>query len=187
MGTRINLLFPHELGDWTDRSETLKVLEPVLPYGSAIEDYWQSVDPHSGKRDENLWEARKPMFPPDEERWFHIYIGPGSLFVYVGPNLVRVRTGGRWRGFLSIQPLRTVHLPAFYAICKAFNSPEMRIFLDDDIVMDEFYDQQSYERCCRVLDQRLGAPIPLAEQINPEVAARTEHGCPMLQYIAIPD
>jgi len=185
MGTRINLLFPHQLKDWTNREETLNVLEPVLPHGAAIEEYWQSVDPNPAKRAADVWEKGRPISPPGEDVWYYLYIGPGNLFVSVNPQVVHVRTSGRWRGFLSIQHLRTVHIPAFYAICKAFGAPSMRIFLDDDFVMDEFYDQQSYETCCRVLDQRLGAPVSLEEQVDPEIAAKAEHGCPMLQYIAM--
>ncbi len=180
MGTRINVLFSHTLTDWTCREESLQILSHTLPAVKAVAEYWSIQDPNCGSGPSS-W-ISEPPFPPPETRDYFRYTGPGSFFVSITPRAVRVRTGGRWRGFLSIQDLRTVHLTAFRAIATAFDAKVYYCYADNDFVDDEFYDGQGVSNCIQFLHRQIGDPIKMEESIDPAIAEATEHGCPKLWY-----
>ncbi len=119
MGTRINVVMDHDVTDWRDQSAVLARLGAALPAALAVQDYWNAVSASSQPRSEDQWTADTIM--PYEEH-HRSYTGPGSLFLKVGPHAAKIRTGGRWRGFLSIPPLHDVHLRAFRAIAGAEGS-----------------------------------------------------------------
>lgn len=99
------------------------------------------------------------------------------------PSVVRVRTSGRWRGFLSVQPRRTIHLRAFATLAGTFAASELRCFPDNDNLNEAFDCGGSFETRARVLDDRFGRPRRLDALIDPKVAYQTEIECPSLQYV----
>src|SRR5688572_14150554 len=113
MGTRIDVYLSHDLARYDDEAATLARLDSALSAALAVRQYWWSVN--SGQYQSNRWEA-EPVTPrtPNVRR----YSGPGSLYLTVTPAAARIGTGGRWRGFLSIEPLREVHLVALRAIAR---------------------------------------------------------------------
>lgn len=178
MGTRITILFPHELSDWSDRPRLLDILERTLLEARRIATYWP--DRESFASDET-WVA-EPAFPPPYTREYSRFSGPGPLFVEVNSRAVCVSTGARWRGFLSIQPLRSVHIQAFHSLMLAFGANSASCFPEDDFVEGAFWDGGNFKQCCQVLDERYGDARSLIDAIDPDMAAQTDRGCPRLQY-----
>src|SRR5438132_8071756 len=104
MGTRIHVYLSHDLPHFDDVAATIARLDSALSEAFAVREYWRSVDPGGYELDN--WEA-EPVTP----RMLNLrrYSGPGSLYLTVTSAAARIYTGGRWRGFLSIEPLREVH------------------------------------------------------------------------------
>ncbi|MCC9603756.1 hypothetical protein LOC67_24665 [Stieleria sp. JC731] len=158
------------------------MLSSTLSIAQKLAEYWTDGILNDSP-DNERWVAERP-FPPPETKHYHRYTGPGPLFVCVNPSTVRVRTGGRWRGFVGIQPLRTIHIEALTAIATAFRTKEFRCFPDNDFVDDVFCDGVNFEDCVTVLDEHLGRPVMLKEEIDAHLAAETDSGCPLLQYVS---
>lgn len=184
MGTRINVYLSHDLPRYDDAAATIARLNSALPAALAVRDYWRSVDPDAHEDDER-W-AAEPVTPrmPAVRR----YGGPGSLFLTVTPAAARIGTGGRWRGFLSIEPLRRVHLAAFRAIARAVGSSRLALCADSrDDVADVFWEDGSQEDCIAAMRSAMGAPQPSVESVAPEIVTRTEHGVPSVWFLdAVP-
>jgi hypothetical protein len=170
MGVRIEVYLTHDLPRFDDAAAILARLESTLPGAFAVRDYWHSVDwrPIEAAH----WEA-EPVDPrpPAVRR----YTGPGSLFLTVTPKVARVHTGGRWAGFLTIEPLRRVHVAAFREIAVAMHSPTMAICADSrDDVCDVFLAHGTQADCVAQLRSALGPPQPSVVEIAPEVAQRRD-------------
>jgi len=174
MGTRINALFDHDLADFHDREECLARLAPTAPAASAVDDYWCTVQPERSRDEHARWQA-EPVLPRGHD--LRRYIGPGGLYLTVTPVAARVRTGGRWRGFLTIEPLRRVHLAAFRAIARALGADRMAVCLDSDEVDDLFWDGGHLRDCEGCMRDRWGPPQASIEWIDPAIVAAAET-CP---------
>ena len=181
MGTRINVLFAHALSDWTCREKSLQVLSQALPAVNAVEEYWSKQDPNHSVGPAT-WTA-EPPFPPPETRDYLRYRFHRSFFVSINPYAVWVRTGGRWRGFLSIQDLRSVHLTAFRDIASVFGAAVYYCYADNDFVDNEFCDGHGVSDCIKVLHKQMCEPIKMEGSIDPVVAKATDHGCRRLWYL----
>jgi hypothetical protein len=123
------------LADFRDRIATLSRLAFSASAALAVRDYWLSVDPNSSTDEVLAWCAN-PEF--NRDRNFRRDTAPGSLFPAVSVQAARVHTGARWRSFLSIEPLRRVHLLTFRAIGAALSSDWMALFSDRYEVDDAF-------------------------------------------------
>ncbi len=178
MGTRINILMPHRLPEWSDRVRVLRLLSTALPAARAVEAYFATGNPQPSSVGD--WTA-EPTFPPPETRDYQRYTGPGPLFVDINPYAVHVRTGARWRGFLSIQPLRHVCLDAFLAIAATFDARSARCFPDNDFVCDAFWGGEDFGRCCAILNRQFGPAVPLDEAVDANIASLACNGCPAIQ------
>jgi hypothetical protein len=186
MGTRINVIVEHHVaGNYHDRAATIGMLAPTIPAAMAVAEYWRSVDPDSRNTEENSWTAS----PPDPFHDFLQYCAPGSLYIRFGPKLAVISTGGRWRGFLSIEPLRRVHLAAFRSIARVLGAKRLLFFADGTIaadlvpaVIDEGITQ---DECMARLHKAYGPPQPSVENIAPEIIAETERGVPLVWYVDV--
>jgi hypothetical protein len=179
MGTRIEIYICHDLLRFDDAATTLVRLDSVLPAAIAVRDYWRSVGP--GTYQLERWEA-EPVRPrlPDLRR----YSGPGSLYLTVTRAAARISVGGRWRGFLSIEPLRQVHLVAFHAIARAMGSSTMMMCADvRDDVADVFIANGSQAQCIAQVRSAIGPPQPSVDVLTPEVVAQAEHGVPPVWFL----
>jgi hypothetical protein len=182
MGTRIDVYLSHDLPQFDDAAATIARLNSALPAAFAVRDYWRAVDPDTRQANER-WEAQ-PMTPrmPSVRR----YSGPGSLYLTVTPAAARIGTGGRWRGFLSIEPLRRVHLAAFRAIAQAMGSASLALCADScDDVADVFHADGSQDDCIAMMRSAMGAPQPSVKSIAPDVVAQTEHGVPSVCFLDV--
>jgi hypothetical protein len=180
MGTRIDVYLSHDLPCFDDAAGTIARLNSALPAAFAVRDYWRSVDPDTRQTIER-WEA-EPVTPrmPKVPR----YSGPGALYLTVTPAAARISTGGRWRGFLSIEPLRQVHLAAFRAIARAMGSARLALCADSrDDVTDVFLADGSQDDCIAAMRSAMGPPQPSVESIAPDVVAQTEHGVPSVWFL----
>lgn len=137
MGTRINVLLDHDISDYRNQSDVVARLEATTPATLAVRDYWNAASVAFMPKSDDRWVA-DPVMP--HEKNHRSYTGPGSLFLKVGPHAAKIRTGGRWRGFLSIPPLHNVHLQAFHRIAEALGATRVAYFPDDDDLYDVFYD-----------------------------------------------
>jgi hypothetical protein len=105
--------------------------------------------------------------------------------VYFGSRVVNVRASLRWRGFLSIEPLRRVHLPAFRKIAGLLGARRIVYLPDDDaIILDAATSEgASLDDCISDLGRRWGPPQACVEDIDPDVVRATEHGVPTAWYL----
>jgi hypothetical protein len=171
MGTRINLLLDHDLADFRNPGEVLARLSPTTRAAEAVRDYWLTSDPDSPHNLQSVWEA-DPQSP--REPGLRRFSGPGSLFLSVTASAARVRTGGRWRGFLAIEPLRRVHLLAFRTIARALGAGFMALYADSDEVDGLFWDRRPPWECVERMQQMWGSPQGSVEDVDPGIAAAAE-------------
>jgi hypothetical protein len=178
-GIRIDVFLSHDLPRFYDAEETLSRLNSVLPAAFAVRDYWRSIAP--SRYELERWEA-EPVEPrlPDVRR----YSGPGSLYLTVTPAAARISTGGRWRGFLSIDPLRRVHLAAFRSIARVMGSPTMALCSDArGDVTEVFIPNGSQEQCIAQMRSAMGLPQPSVDVIGPEIVAQAGHDIPAVWFL----
>jgi len=180
MGTRINVLLDHDLTDYLDREAVLARLAAALPATLAVRDYWQSVDPHSPPDNLAAWWAA-PVSPrsPDLNR----YEAPGSLFLSFTNQAARIHTGGRWRGFLSIEPLRLIYLAAFRQIACVLGSGFLALYADSCEVDDLFWSGSSQGQCIELMQRMWGSPQKSVETIEPWIVAAAERTVPLVWFL----
>jgi hypothetical protein len=204
MGTRIHVFLSHDLRPFDDASAMLTRLQVALPAALAVRDHWHLVDPplprrikrqtlmkrggHDLRSDNEIvaWEA-EPMprvaAPGSTALLARRYRGPGSLFLIVMPAGALIFTGARWRGFLSIEPLRCVHLAAFRAIAKALHSRDLLICHDRDDLAEDFLTNGNQQAAFERLWSALGPPQPTVDDIAPAVGAKAAHTVPDVWYV----
>jgi hypothetical protein len=180
MGTRINVLVDHDLTDTRNRGSVMARLATALPAALAVRDYWRLADPRSQRDDLEVWRA-DPVSP--REPCLHCYTGPGSLFLSVTAQAACIHTGGRWRGFLSIEPLRRVHLAAFRQIAGSLGSRCLVFYADSCEVDDLFWGGRSQWECIELMERMWGPPQRSVEEIEPQIAAAAEHTVPMAWFL----
>lgn len=178
MGTRVNVIFAHTLPDFKDREEILRRLHLADAAATAVADYWESAG-QSGER--QSWQFYH--HPPKCYEHLVELHGPGSLFVDISCSVVKLHTGGRWRGFLSMPELRATHLAAFRAIGQAFGAIVMVLYPDCDEVDEVFYENGSLHDCIARMQEVFGNPQPSIECIPHSVVLETEHTVPWVWYI----
>ena len=138
--------------------------------------YWRTVG--SDKVDVSHWTPWEVLDECDR------YIGPGSLSLDVTLRVIRIHAGGRWRGFLSVAPLRIAHLAAFRSIATALGSGLMAITHDNtDVVHETFWAGATLDECCAALEATLGPSQPTVDAIDLSVASATEHHVPDVWYL----
>jgi len=179
MGTYISVFLTHDLSSFRDTTEAPTRLRQTEATCCEVSDYWRTVQPYEPyERNETRWAA-------DEELDYVVhYAGPGSLWLAVTPRAARIHTGGRWRGFLSIPPLRRVHLAAFRSVAAALGSETMAISHDStESVHEMFWAGATQSACVAALQASLGLPQASIDSIEPRVAAMTKHGVPNVWYL----
>jgi hypothetical protein len=180
MGTRINVLLDHDLVDFHDQDSVLERLAIAHPAALDVRDYWHKADPNYLPDNLVAWRAN-PVSPRESK--LYRYTGPGSLFLTVTPQAARIRTGGRWRGFLTIEPLRRIHLAAFRQIAGAFCSGCMALYGDSCEIDDLFWGGQSQWECIEFMERIWGPPQPSVEEIDPRIAEAAERTVPEVWFL----
>ncbi|WP_435020127.1 hypothetical protein TA3x_001661 [Tundrisphaera sp. TA3] len=166
MGTRINLLIDHDLPDFRDVGEILARLEATLVAAGAVCDFWLTSEPDGSHIPQKSWEA----IPESPRRpGLRCFDGPGSLSLSVTASAARVRTGGRWRGFLANEAMRRVHLLAFRTIARVLGASFMAIHADSDAVNDLFWGGRSAWECAERMEQLWGPPEGSVERVEARI------------------
>jgi hypothetical protein len=184
MGTRTNILADHTVSDYLDRSAVLDRLAPALPEVVAVRDFWNAYDPDEARDEGYRWDASPPCPPPHDK--YVSFDAPGGLSVYFrfGSSVVNVRASLRWRWFLSIDPLRRVHLPAFRKVAALLGANRIVYMPDDDLVIyDARSEGSTLDDCIAELERRWGPPQASVEVIDPEVIRATDHGVPSVWFV----
>ena len=171
MGTRINVVMDNDITAYRDQSAVLARLEPTFSAALAVQNYWNTANAAFKPESEHRWTA-DPIMP--HEQHYRSYTGPGSLFLKVGPHAAKVRTGGRWRDFLSIPPLRDVHLQAFRSIAKALGATQVAYFPDCEDAWEVLYEGGRYSDVLPILEGYFGLPQPSSEMVSTEIVADTD-------------
>jgi hypothetical protein len=138
-------------------------LADTVPAAIAVREYWRTADPESLGPEPELW---KPAQHHSAEH--PVYLGPGGLLLSFGKQVVVVSALARWSGFLTIEPLRIVHLSAFRSIARCVRGTRLLLLPD---AMDEGYDAingaLSQEECAARLQKKYGLPQPSVTAIPP--------------------
>jgi hypothetical protein len=180
MGTRINVLLDHALTDSHSREALLARLATALPAALGVRDYWRSADP-LGPRDElEVW--RQDHVSP-RAPYLLRYTGPGSLFLTVTTQAARIRTGGRWRGFLSIEPLRCVHLAVFRQIAASLGSRCLALYADCCEIDDLFWSGRTQWDCIELMERLWGPPQRSVEEFETRIANLAEQTVPSVWFL----
>ncbi len=182
MGTRANILADHTVPDQLDRPAVIFRLAPTLTATIAVRDYWNSTHPEDPGDLSDRWTA-SPQAPPPREK-FVLYRGPGGFSITFGPKVANVRASARWRGFLSLEPVRRAHLLAFRRIAEALGASRLAYLPDDDpLTLDALTDGASLDDCIAEMRRRWGPPQASVESIDREVIEATEHGVPRVWFL----
>ena len=180
MGTRINALLDHNLANFRDRNSVLERLAAALPGALAVKKYWEIANPTEQHDTREEWQAAPGSH---REPNMDLYTGPGSLFLSVTANAAHIHTGGRWRGFLSIEPLRRVHLDAFRLISRAFESTCMALYADSCKIDDMFSGEKSQWECIEMMERMWGPPLQDIDQIDRNIAAAAKRMVPEVWFL----
>jgi hypothetical protein len=139
------------------------VLTSVLPAVEAVESYWHGVEPENSTPEPELWKPAQHYGPDQLD-----YIGPGGFLISFGQRVVCISASARWSGFLTIEPLRNVHLAAFRSISRSVGGTRLLLLPD---AMDERYhaisEALSQEQCVARLREKYGPPQPSVTAIPP--------------------
>jgi hypothetical protein len=165
----------HALPLWRDTAETLMRLRQTEPACCEVAEYWRTVE--NVDPDPTQWTTGEAL-----EDCVH-YVGPGSLWLDITSCAARIHTGGRWRGFLSIEPLRHVHLAAFRSIAEALRSDTMVLSHDcTERVHQIFWSGATQSECVATIHAALGPPQRSVDAIDPRITAMTERTVPDVWY-----
>jgi hypothetical protein len=182
VGTRANILIDHKVPDDLDRPAVIARLAPTLSAIIAVRDYWNSTQPEYPGDLSECWTA-SPQAPPPHEKWV-MYDSPGGFLIKFGSKIANVRASARWRGFLSIEAICRVHLPAFRSIALALGASRIAYLPDDDLLtLDALTDGASLDECIAEMKRRWGPPQASVESIAPEIVEATDHRVPMVWFL----
>lgn len=183
MGTRIDVLIDRGVGNFREQPAVLALLQEKTPAALAVRDYWASVEPSHERLMASIWES-DPVHGFQE--YFRSYTGPGNLFLKVSAAASNIRTGGRWRGFLSIPPLRAAHLRAFHAIAITLGATRLAYYPDVDDVSECFWGGGTFDDCIAILRQTFGVSQESIDAIPAHIVEEAVHGVPAVWYIEEP-
>jgi hypothetical protein len=104
------------------------------------------------------------------------------MFLQFSQVAAIIRTGGRWCGFLVIEPLRRVHMEAFKSIARALGATKLALFADNDEVYEGFSAGRTHDECVEIMRKIWGPPQPSLEEIDRKIMAEAEHAVPQVWF-----
>jgi hypothetical protein len=169
MGVRIHVYLHHNFERMGESEEILARLEKCTGPALAVQAYWRTQGNVNGA-DQWVAEPLNQRLPQ-----LRRYEGPGALYLLVAPRAALLYTGARWRGLLSIEPLRRVHVAAFRAIAQALGSDQLAICSDtgDDDVYNIFLNEEATQAdCVAKLRKIYGSPHALTDLTGSDPASQ---------------
>ena len=172
MGVDTHAIIDHRVTDYDNIDSMVKLLANSVPAGLAIEQYWASVDLENFRPEAKPW-SPAPHYSSDNLD----YVGPGGLLVAFGPRAMLIIASARWSGFLTIKPLRDVHLAAFRSIADCAQGTRLLLLPDvSDAGFDAIDEALSVDECVERLHQEYGPPQPSVEAISPDAFTEQKPG-----------
>ena len=163
MSARTNVIVDHRLEDYRDTKAAVALLGQARPAALAVESYWHSVEPENSAVEPEPWRPAQHHSANQLD-----YVGPGGFLVSFGQQVLRIYASARWSGFLTIEPLRTVHLAAFRSIAQCVGGTRLLLLPDAmDAGCDVINEALSQEECAARLRKKYGPPHPSVLAIPP--------------------
>lgn len=184
MATRTRAFLDHQLpGSLLLKPLALvALLTPAIPACQAVHEFWVTTDPSTERDDASSW---KILEQDANGQGFLGFGGRGGIGIEFGSRIVEISTAARWRGFLTIPPLREVHHTAFTAIAHTVGAT--RIVLTPSYVVDSMAelldDGVSLDELIGVLEQDWGSAQRTLDEISDEVMVACEHCPPRIWYL----
>lgn len=173
MGTRTHGFIDYRQRDDVDRSPDamLRILEPTTAACQAVEEYWRDNDTYYEPGRFLAWGVwEKGETSQLKDHWW--FAGPGHMSIRFYPNVAEIFAGARWRGFLTIPPLRAVHRAAFLSIARAVGATGV-IFVPDyaDELLEAAEGGKDFEECLKIIEEKWGPMQGDLDEIRPAVVA----------------
>jgi hypothetical protein len=183
VGTRTRGFADYRLSEDV-RREPLRLaslLSASTPPCLAVEQYWRAHDPWHKPDPTDSWSVFRRGGGDPAGWWFE---GPGRMGVLFGPSVAEILSGARWRGFLSIPPLRQAHLAAFVAIGRAVGATGI-IFVPDyaEELAEAATAGRSFDECLRLMDETWGPVQGEPDEITKAVVTDCERCPPRVWYL----
>lgn len=185
MGTRT-----HGFIDYRPPSEVpnaavamLRILESTTPACNAVEEYWRALESRSQPNRFDTWGIlQKGETDLLMDHWW--FAGPGHMSIRFYPKVAQIFAGARWRGFLSIPPLRDVHRAAFESIARAVGASGI-IFVPDyaDELLEAADEGKSLDECLGVIEEKWGPMQGDLDEIRPSVIADCDRCPPKVWFL----
>ncbi len=146
----------------------LRILETTTPACRAVEEYWRGNSSDYEPDRFVAWKKGEGKYLKDH-LWFS---GPGRISIRFCSNVAEIFASARWRGFITIPPLREVHRAAFLSIARAFGVTGI-IFVPDyaDELIDAAEEGKSFEECLKLIAEKWGPTQGDLDEIRPAVVA----------------
>jgi len=178
VSTRTQVVVDHRLEDYRDPKAAVALLGQAVPAALAVESYGHSVEPENPATEPESWRPAQHHSADQLD-----YVSPDGSLVSFGQHVVLISASARWSGFLTIEPLRNVHLAAFRSIARCIRGSRL-VLLPDAI--DEGYDAInegiSLEDCAARLRKRYGPPQRSVGAIPPNAFIETIPGSHLVWF-----
>ncbi len=173
MGTRTRGFIDHNRTGGINRppDAMLRILETTTPACRAVEEYGRENDSFYEPDRFLAWSVfEKGESDQLQDHWW--FAGPGHMSIRFCPNVAEIFAGARWRGFLTISPLRDVHRAAFLSIARAVGATGI-IFVPDyaDELIDAAEEGKGFEECLKLIEEKWGPMQGDLNEIRPAVIA----------------
>ena len=180
MSTRTHVIIDHQMPDYRDRKATVALLQPSIPAALAVDDYWHTVEPDDYVTPTNSWIPQREHTVVS----YLDYLGPGSILLHFSQQVVVVSASARWSGFLTIEPLRNIHLSAFRSIAQCLRGTRLVLLPDaSDVGYDAMRDGLPQEQCIARLRKDYGPPQSSVENIAPDAFTRPIPGSHLVWFV----
>ena len=120
-----------------------------------MDDYWHTVEPSDYLTPVRSWIPQREHTVVS----YLDYLGPGNILLHISKQVAVVSASARWSGFLTIEPLRNIHLRAFRSIAQCLQGTRLILLPDaSDVAYDAMSEGLSQEESIARLTQDYGSP-----------------------------
>jgi hypothetical protein len=172
MSIRAVAIFDYHEEEPRDTARIATRLAWALPEAMAVRAHWCEVEKPSRVRRKNtvgkleLLADRGWVLTSKPEETPLRYRGPGGLSVWLNRRVGEIHTNCRWRGFLTIDRLRMVHVSFFHRIANVLKAKTLVIMRNDSKAHDLVWGGAPFEDAVVELEKEYGPPQPSVERIS---------------------
>jgi hypothetical protein len=174
-----HVIIDHRIKDYRDAEATVARLGETVPAARAIGEYWPGVGSKSSATEPEKWRPARHHTVD-----LGSYLGPGGLLLSFGEHVVVVCASASWTGFLTIEPLRSIHLAAFRSIAKCVGGTRLVLLPDESNICYEALRKEglSQEQCIARLREDYGPPQRSVSAIPPGAFAKRSPGADLIWF-----